>query len=150
MRFHISRWRYWWGYAVVFLLVLLAIWFTDLAADTASWITGSIAIVIFLVFEFLIRLERIKITEADVKIIKGVFTRSTTHLSYSSIAGVSSIQTLLQKILRFGNVKIDTPGSEIVLLSYQDPPKIEKAISTYLHKLHEMHAHHAGRPHVGP
>lgn len=128
----------------------MAIWFTDRGIDQASWVSGSIAIVLFLVFEFMIRLERVNVTDDGIVVGRGIFKKSVTRLSYYNVYHVSVIQTVLQKVLRFGSVKIDSPGSEIVLLDFQDPAKIEKAISIHIHKMHSTHSHHAGRPHVGP
>ncbi len=150
MGFHISRWRYWWGYAVVFLLVLLAIWFTDRAADNASWVSGTVAIALFVILEFVIRLERIRITDSEIEIRRGLFGKSIQRLPYGSVSSVSAVQTFLKKTLRYGDLMIKTAGDEIVLLNFQDPAKIERAVGRRIHKFHETHPHHAVEPHVGP
>jgi uncharacterized membrane protein YdbT with pleckstrin-like domain len=150
MGFHISRWRYWWGYTVVFILVLAAIWFTDRAADAASWITGIVALISFIIFEFIIRRERIAITDSGVEVRRGIFKAEVTSIPYEKIAAVSTSQTVLQNVLRFGDVQIDTSSpAEIVLIGFEEPGKIERQISSRLHEVHEEHEHHKAEPHVG-
>ena len=145
MKFHISRWQYWWGYAAVFLLVLLAIWFTDRAQDFQSYIVGGIALALFVILEFVIRRELVKFTEDGIEIRHG---REVESFGFESIADASPIQTGFQGVLRFGNVLIKTPGREIVLKNFEEPGKIARAIGTRIHVTHELHGHHKGGPGV--
>jgi hypothetical protein len=145
MKFHISRWRYWWGYAVAFLLVMLAIWFTDRASDAQSYVAGGIAIAVFFVFEVLIRREQVRFVENGIDIARG---KEVRHVSYNSISDASAIQTAWQSVLRFGDVLIKKPGEEIVLKNFVEPGKIARAIGTRIHVSHELHEHHKGGLHV--
>jgi uncharacterized membrane protein YdbT with pleckstrin-like domain len=150
--FHISRWRYGWGYIVVFSLVIIAIWFTDHGGDTASYIAGGLALVLFFLLEILVRMERLVISDSGIKLRKGFLSKNVTRVAYSTISNVSVSQSVFQRLLRYGDIEIDTPGgptAEIVLLKFQDAGKIERLISSYIHEAHAKHTHHSG-PHVGP
>ena len=145
MRFHVSRWLYWWAYLAVFLLILLAIWFTDRAQDFESYVAGGIGLLIFIIFEFVVRKEQIKFIEDGVEIRHG---KSSEIVLFNSISDASVIQTPFQSVLRYGDVLIKTPGREIVLKNFEEPVKISRAISTRIHIAHELHSHHKGGPHV--
>jgi len=153
MKFHISRWRFWWGYTVVFVLVMLAIWFTDKGADAASWIVALLAIALIVVLELMIRMEQVTITDVSIEYRAGLLSKNINRATYSSISNVAAHQTFFQRVFRFGDVHIDTPGSskvEISLNNFSDASKIQKMISDNIHKAHETHAHHTKKPHVGP
>jgi len=147
MKFHISRWRYWWAYLTIFILVLLAIWLTDNGMDSLSWVSGGGGLVLFVIMEFVIRMEKINIADSGVEFRNG---KDVTILQYSSISDVSLTQSFFQHLLRFGDVQIKMPGSEVVLKGFEEAAKIEKVISMNIHKVHEGHEHHAKEPHVGP
>jgi len=132
---------------IIFILVLLAIWLTDNGMDSLSWVSGGVGVVLFLIMEFIIRTEKVNITDSSVEIRKG---KDVASLQYSSISNVSLNQSFFQHLLRFGDVQIDVPGSEIVLTGFEEAAKINKVISMYVHKVHEGHEHHAKPPHVGP
>ncbi|MEM3154123.1 MAG: PH domain-containing protein [Candidatus Woesearchaeota archaeon] len=146
MAFHISRWRYWWAYLVVILLVLYAIWLTDRAADVASWIVGSVAFVLFVIMEVMIRRRRVIINDA-VEIISG---NVRTRVDFKKIAGVSVQQSVLQNLLRYGTVIIKLPGEEIVLAGFAEPNRIKRQVDSHLHVVHEKHPHYSQKPRVGP
>ena len=146
MKFHISRWRYWWGYLLVFILFFSAIWFSDRAVDAAAWLVGSLGIGFLVLFEYLIRVERIDVGD-ELLIIKSKLVR---RVQYSQISNVSLSQTGLQNLLRYGDVLVKLPGEEIMLSRFEEAGKIERQINKHLHILHEQHPHHAKKPHVGP
>ena len=83
---------------MIFLLVLLTIRFQDRAADSAAWTTGIIALILLVIFEFVIRLERVKITTDGIEVVKGIFKREITKTSFHSVSDVSSTRTPLQQI----------------------------------------------------
>ena len=141
MKFHISRWKYWWGYTVVFLLVLLAIWFTDRAQDFQSYVAIVIAIVLFVVFEVFIRREKVKFVEDGIEIIRG---KDVEKVSFDSVSDSSAIQTGLKSVLNFGDVLIKIPARDIVLKDFEEPGRIARAIGTRIHVSHELHGHHKG------
>ncbi len=145
MKFHISRWQYWWGYLAVLLLVFLASWFTDRAQDLQSYIAGGIALIIFVVFEFIVRKEKVRFAEDGIEIIRG---KDIERVSFGSVSDASAIQTALQSVLRFGDVLIKVPNREIVLKNFEEPGKIARAIGTRIHVTHELHGHHKGGPRV--
>ncbi|GEM_PF-2201508 len=136
MKFHISRWRYWYGYLLVLILVLLAIWFSDKAFDRASWISGGVALVLFLILEFLIRSERVFIDGEHIEFRSGIFSKESTKVSCKSISNVSVSQSLLQRLLRFGDVEIRSTGGDYVLNGFEEPNKIERLLSAHLKHKH--------------
>jgi len=138
MSFHISRWRYWWAYLLVFLLVLSAIWLTDNGKDAASWAVGVIALVMFIILEFVIRLERLVINDA-VEIRR--FRKEATSIPFVSISNAAAVQTTAQHILRYGDVIIKSSSGEVLLANFEEPVKIEKLISQKIKAVHESHAH---------
>lgn len=130
---------------MVFLLVLLAIWFTDRAQDFQSYVAGGIALVIFVVFEFVIRREQVRFGENGIEIIRG---KDVETISFDSVSDASAMQTSLQSVLRFGDVLIKSSKGEIVLKNFEEPGKIARAVGTRIHVTHELHGHHKGGPHL--
>jgi hypothetical protein len=145
MKFHVSRWRYWWGYSAVFLLVLLAIWFTDRAQDVESYVVGGVALAFFVILEFVVRRESVRFLSGGIEVHRG---NEVESFAFSSISEASPVQTGFQGVLRFGDVLIRIPGREVVLKSFSEPGRIAKAIGTRIHVSHELHGHHKGGPHV--
>jgi len=146
MMFHISRWRYWWAYLVIILLVLYAIWLTDRAADMASWTAGIAAFILLIVMDVVIRRDRVVISD-DIEIVSGKIRK---RIPVIGISNVSVSQSVLRNLLRCGTVLLKTPGEEIVLSNFEEPNKIKKQIESRMHSVHQKHAHHEQKPHVGP
>lgn len=137
MQFHISRWHYWWGYCMILVLAVLAVWL--LLGGSIKWFLLLVlfALVLLVIFEILIRLERITITETGVEFRKGILSRHVMRASYRNVSNVFIRQSLLQRILGFGNVDIDTAGGpepEIILHNFQSAGKIEELIESHSHK----------------
>jgi uncharacterized membrane protein YdbT with pleckstrin-like domain len=144
--FHISRWRYWYAYLAVALLVLYAMWLSDRAADIASYVAGAGALVSFIVMELVIRKEKVNIADG-VEIIKG---KSMVHVPFSKISQVSVSQSVLQNIFRYGTLELKTPGETIYLPGIAEANKAKKQIESKMHSVHNKHEHHSEKPHVGP
>ncbi len=124
MKFHLSRWKFWWAYALVFVLIMLAIWFTDRANDASSYVAGGIAILLFIVFEIIIRRERINVVDTGIEYRKG---KNIKHFPFSSISSVELSQSAFQKLVRSGDVHIQ--GHEhIILKGFEEVNKIVKAV----------------------
>ena len=132
MKFHISRWHYWYGYLLVLVLVGLAIWFSDRAMDYYSWIAGIVCLVLFVFLEFLICSERIVLEGEHVEFRKGVFSKDSTRVSCKSVSNVSVSQSLVQRLLRYGDVEVRTSGGDYVLNGFEEPAKIERLLSAHL------------------
>jgi len=132
MKFHKSRWHYWYAYVVLVVLVVLAIWFSDKAYDMASYISGGSALFLFLLLEFLIRAERVVIDGEHLELRSGILSKESTRLSCKSISNVSVQQSFLQRLLRYGSVEISTSSSDYVLDCFEEPNKIQKALSEHL------------------
>ncbi len=139
MKFHISRWAYWWGYTLVLLLIAPAIWIRS--ATTTTVATGSIATLLFVLFEILIRAEEVIIGDKDILYQKGIFSKKVTRVVYGSISDFSVRQTMLQRIMGYGDVDIDTAGKpeiEIVLRGFQNVGMIESMVTGHIHKHHAL------------
>ena len=134
MKFHKSRWHYWYAYVVLVALVVLAIWFSDKAYDKLSWISGGSALILFLFLEFLIRAERVIIDGEHLELRKGILSKDSTRLSCKSITNVSVSQSFLQRLLRYGSVEISTTGTDYILDCFEEPNKIQKLLSEHRHK----------------
>jgi len=142
MKFHISRWHFWYAYTAIILLFILGIWLYDRAIDNLAWTSILIAIILLVLFEVLIRIETLTITKVSVDHRKGLFSKQVSRVMFDSITNVSVHQTFLQRILRFGSVDIYTPGSsgpEIVLRSVNNAAKIENIISGHATKHKTQH-----------
>lgn len=143
MKFHISRWHYWYGYA--FLIILLAVAAWRLLGGSINWFLflGIAALVLLIIFEILIRLEQVIITENGIEFRKGILSRHVTRASYQSVSNVFIRQSLFQRMFKFGDVDIDTAGGpepEIVLHNFQKAGKIEELIESHSHKARQAYA----------
>jgi uncharacterized membrane protein YdbT with pleckstrin-like domain len=132
MKFHKSRWHYWYAYVVLVVLVVLAIWSYDKAYDRLSWISGGSALVLFLLLEFLIRAERVIIDGEHLELRSGILSKESTRFSCRSVSNVSVKQSFLQRLLRYGSVEISTTSSDYVLDCFEEPNKIQKLLSEHL------------------
>ena len=145
VKFHISRWRYWWGYAVILVLAGLYIWLIDRGADAVAWIAATAAFFFLVLFEILIRSETLELTEHEVIHRMGILSRKVIRAGYQSLSNVAVHQNVPQRILRYGDVMLDTPGTdatEMTLKAFTNPIKIEKIIHDNLHKVHDSHQVH--------
>ncbi len=143
MKFHISRWHYWYGY--VFLIILLALAAWRLLGGSINWFLalGFFALALLVLFEILIRLEQITITEHGIEFRKGILSRRVMRASYHSISNVFVKQSFLQRIFHYGTVEIDTAGGpepEIVLHKFQSAGKIEELIESHSRKARQVYA----------
>lgn len=144
MKFHISRWHYWWGYFLIVALIVISIWI--LFGGSLKWfvLLSFFSAALLALFEFLIRLERVTITEHGIEFCKGIFSRRVMRASYHTISNVFVHQSLVQRILRYGNVEIDTAGGpepEIVLHNFQKAGKIEEMIESHSRKARQAQAY---------
>ena len=141
MSFHISRWRYWWAYLAIILLALYTIWLTDRAADVASWIIGIITVLLLVIMEVVIRRERIDIADG-VEVIRG---KSIVHVPFNRISQVSTSQSFLQNIFRYGTIELKTPGETIYVSGIAEANKLARQIEGKMHSVHKTHKHELDR-----
>lgn len=136
--FHISRWRFWIAYSVVFVLVMFAIWAVDSGFDSLAWTGSIIAALLFASLEVMVRYERLSLDANEAVFSKGILKRNVVRAPYRTIMNVSVNQAFVQRVLYFGDVSIDTSGGhgpEIVLTGFFNPQKIERLLKS------KMHAH---------
>ena len=120
MLFHISRWRYALGYLIVIVLVFIAMWRYDKGADVLGIVLAILSAVLLVFLEVLIRRKRLHIDD-EVKFVDG---KNTTVIPRDSEVTVS--QSAIGMLLGFGDVKIKTGESELVLNMFNLPTKIER------------------------
>ena len=71
----------------------------------------------------------IKLKNNGLEYRKGIFSKNVIKIPYSSISNITVNQTLMQRILYYGDIDIDTPGTpgvEAQLKKFDNPGKIEK------------------------
>ena len=120
MLFHISRWRYALGYLIVIVLVFIAMWRYDKGADVLGIVLAILSAVLLVFLEVLIRRKRLHIDD-EVRFVDG---KNTAIIPRDSEVTVS--QSAIGMILGFGDVKIKTGESELVLNMFNLPTKIER------------------------
>lgn len=137
MVFHTSRWHFWYGYFVIFLAVIFGIWSLDSGFDAFSLVCFIVAGVFLLVFELLVWLHRFRFSDNEFYLSVGILSIKTTRAYYSSVADVTVDQSLLGRVFGYGDVHINTTGSdapEIVLRCFASARKIEKVLSERIRK----------------
>ena len=144
--FRRSRMRYFFLYSLSFALIIFAIWLYDSAtqenAYIIAWVLALIGLALISSLEILIRYERITLTEHEIEHREGLLSKKVMRINYHSISNVNLNQTLIQRLFRFGDVYLDTPGGagyEIVLKSFSDAAKIEQLIAAKT-KHHQPHS----------
>ncbi len=122
MRFHISRWKFWWAYGIVILLALLAMWNMDRANDSVALLLWIICGALFVILEIFIRTEMIVINQHEVKrVVMFKTVQKFTRAHHS----VKVAQSSLQRGLRFGSIIID---ADIVMSGVVDPQRIRRLL----------------------
>lgn len=134
--FHTSRWQFWWGYFIVFVLAMFSIWLWDAGEDGMSLFFGALAVVLYVILELMTRLERVVLDDRVVEFHTGLLHRKSFRTPYSAIASVELIQAPLQRLFKTGDVLIDTPGTErveITLRNFNNAPRIERIVRERMH-----------------
>lgn len=119
---HTSRWKYWYAYLLIILLAGLWIWTRDTGKDALALFAGVFALSFFVIFEVIIRKERIVLSEDG--IIRKKWTKELEKISYSDISDVS-----IRRVGLFDDIIIKTTSRELVLKSFSLPRKLQKSIA---------------------
>ncbi len=125
--FHISRWKYALGYFIVAALAVVAMWAYDRGHNRFGILLGIAAVVLFIVFEMVIRKKRLYLGETEVRVID---RKNGVTMQYEDITDVHVHQSFFGKVLSFGDVRIKSVKEEIVLKDFEWPRKVEKLISS--------------------
>lgn len=149
-KFNISRWKYCWAYLLATGLFIASWYLFSYEAILAYIVIGSGAAII-LVAEVLVYENRVVIEADYVEATLGIFSRRVLRVQYDDISDVGVNQTLLQRLLSYGDVLIDTSGTadvEMELFGFRKPNNIVKLVSE------RMRAHPGsaakGRQHYAP
>ncbi len=116
-KFHISRWKYWYGYSFIALLVWASIWSYDSGMDYFGIFTGFLAAFLFVLFEFLVRKKKLLLGDNGIMI-------NGASIPYSDVS-VSVSQSSFQRLLGFGDVKVN----DFVLKDFQWPFRLERLVA---------------------
>ena len=124
------------------LIATSAVYLADNSVNFPAWVPGLIAVVLFTILEISIRKERIELTDKEIEFREGIIAKKITRVPYHSISNVLLNQTVFQRLMRYGDLFIDTPGGEgykISLRSFDGAAKMETTIKSHIHKRHELH-----------
>ncbi len=143
LKFHASRLKYLFPYFVVLLLLLLSGYsYYYTGQFLLPLIIFGIAVVMFSALEMLIRLHRITLEQSQIVYEEGILSRKSVTTHYAAVVDVIVTQTIMQRILGIGDIRIKTPAAavkEIILSSF---PKL-RFIENYIKK--KVHVHKSGR-----
>ena len=147
-KYHTSRWVYWYGYAVALFLRGIAWWSWIRSAYELASICSVTFVLLIACLEVAIRAHRVRLTSTDVVLIDGLLSQRTLRIHYANISDVAVEQSFLQRFLGFGDVHVNTSGTEgveMVLRSISKPWDIEKHVSEHLHKHKVVHGARVNR-----
>ncbi|HLC33212.1 MAG TPA: hypothetical protein VJJ82_05265 [Candidatus Nanoarchaeia archaeon] len=111
MKFHISRWHFWWGYTVLSFLLIAGMWFNDSARDVQARVFFILAALVFIALELAVRTDQISLDKSGV-IVKKKSARWS--INYASIKSVEVAQTSAQKVFGCGNATLHIKEGEAV------------------------------------
>ncbi len=116
--------------AIVLLIISIVLFFSPLFLK-GLWIISSvtIAFILFILalgimgrIEYLILSRRYALTNERLLYSQGVFSETFQSARYAYVTDVSLFQTLWDKIMNTGTVKVNTAGSENYEFTYSDIP----------------------------
>ncbi|MBS3124903.1 PH domain-containing protein [Candidatus Woesearchaeota archaeon] len=129
MKFHISRWHFWWGYTVLFVLLVAGMWFNDRAQDLQARVFFVLSVILFVILEVVVHGEQVSLEKSRVVIAKG-YPRKRTAVDYQSIAGVQIEQCGLQKLFGCGTLTIkNKEGGTLSVKHIEHVTKLHKVLS---------------------
>lgn len=110
--------------AAFLVVALLSILFTTLPTIYAV-IAGLLFLLIPVYFHIRQKLVQYKLTDTTIEIDKGLISRTTQNIPLRRIQDVTVSATIMQRILGFGDIKIDNAGEEggTVVLGNVDSPR---------------------------
>ena len=127
MNFHIARWRLWWGYTVLALLLIAGMWFNDSARDLQARVFFVLAAVVFVALELAIRTQIVSLEKAGVVICKG-YPRKKVVVDYQDIAGVEVQQSFFQKLCGYGTLVLKKKSESVQVHHVEHVSKLAKVL----------------------
>lgn len=149
LSYRISRWKYGLGYTLVFTLLALYIWLYDTGNNAWSYVFLISGGILFIVLEILIRSVVLTLDRDYVRIRKGIFNIRVVRAHYEDITDIGIDQNILQRIMNYGEIGINTSGTEaveLVMRGVMRPFKIEHVIRTQMER-HRQRRQHLKTPH---
>ena len=126
--FRRSRWNYGGQYAVFFILLVSSLWLNDRALDFAARICGTLAAILLITLETLIRYERITLAETDLELKRGIRSVDITRIPYHDIAHVEVLPSTLSGIFHYGTLNIHTKEQTITTFAVDEPSRVKELI----------------------
>lgn len=117
MKFKISRYRYWYGYALIIIIALLGSYFLDRAIDSFAWMLFVVAGILFVFFEYMVRSESLSVVKDGF-----IYRKSGFVVRLPKEAHVHVEQSFFQYLLRMGTVKI----GDVTVYGVREPQKLLK------------------------
>lgn len=126
MNFHLARWHFWWGYAILLVLLIVAMWFNDSAQDLQAVVFYIFAAIVFVVLELAIRTQKIWFEKDGFTFTK---RRNTTFIKHHELSSVDVSQSFLQNFLGYGTISIKKRNGEVVCLkNFEQINKIKRLL----------------------
>lgn len=139
MRIKTTRVRYLLNYAIppILFLMLILVWNRfgeEWRAYLALSVVAVFSLILLLEPEFK-RIYRYYLLDKDgVYLVKGIITRRRTLIPYKSITELTVTETLIGKLLRFGDVRVKGIETEIEIKGVRNPKKIYRFIRKRMKK----------------
>lgn len=125
---------------IVILIIVSSFLFLSKYIEIETLLFANIAVIalgaIYCVMAYLIKkFERINLSETTLTYTRGILSKKEYVFPYSKITEASFHQSLFQRILGCGTVKIDTPGGIEMALSVSEVAKTDaRKILDMVHK----------------
>jgi len=125
--YHVTRWQFSGGYFLAIALAAAGVWFMldDFFLGSAILVGAGLVMV---VLEVLVRREKIQLGDSDVILARGLLSTTTTRLAYNKIVDIQISQSPVQKILRYGDIKIKAFGGNEEFKNVASPFELSKAV----------------------
>jgi len=149
LNYRLSRWRFGPGYIVTFLLLGLYIWLYDTGNDAWSYVFLICATALFIVLEIIIRSSVLTLERDYVRLRKGIFNIRVVRAHYEDITDIGIDQNIFQRIMNYGEIGINTSGTEsveLVMRGVMRPFKVEHLIRNQMER-HRQRRQHLKKPH---
>lgn len=142
---HTSRVKYLFVYLVILALFAVSIFTFIKKIDVIPLMTSAIALLFLIVFETMIRIETLIITQDSVLHEVGILAKKRTVIHFSSITDITTNQSTMQRIFGTGDVHINTGGTNEAEAVFKSFPRIGKIHEELLARInaHKFATHQA-------
>ncbi|MBI4145901.1 PH domain-containing protein [Candidatus Woesearchaeota archaeon] len=128
MNFRTSRYAYWYGYAILLITIFLAMYYNDRAADKMAMMLTVVSATLFIILEYLIRNQQVRLTQQGIDVHNGLLRTQTNAISNKEITRTTLHQNPLKKALRYGDICIIAKDEEIMLKNIHEAERLYHAL----------------------